>query len=562
MGRRKARTTGVPAAQRSTAAYDRSSLRQAIVWLVAAKVAGLILIFDPGELHAFDLPKSLYSRSIEWLLLGLIGLVLLRYGTGVVPRTRLHLAVLAFLAANAASAAVAENTYMALYGDWIRYLGLTFLLDMATLYAAVAIAFRRDADWLVLSAAVAVATLVSIGYALVQYAGADPIRWTADPRVRPFGTLGNPDQFGHLLAVVASASLAVAILSTRRPLRVAATAVAVAAIAAASLAATRAVVLGLGAGLLVLAVVWLRQRRGSGRGVRRAALALGTSIVVAAAILAITPLGTRLLDTARGAAVRDRVLIYESALRMFGDRPLLGFGPDNFGVAYLRYRQPGSEAIFNFQRHNSAHDWILQTAVTTGAVGLAALATLIAVFARSLWALSARKAVIGGALLAGLAAYWAQGLLTVGSISVDWSPWVAFGAAAAARGAVPAIGYRRRRAVGMHVAVAVAALIGAASVGAAFRASTDAKTAALQTQAGKGPAAVVAAASAVRLDPGRSEYWVQLGRARALAGSEREAGDAYAEATTRDPWNADYWQHLAASRARLAIAGDRSRGGA
>ncbi|MEK7285474.1 MAG: hypothetical protein AAB114_06385, partial [Chloroflexota bacterium] len=253
MGRRKARTTGAPAAQHSTAAYDRSSLRQAIVWLVAAKVAGLILIFDPGELHAFDLPKSLYSRSIEWLLLGLIGLVLLRYGTGVVPRTRLHLAVLAFLAANAASAAVAENTYMALYGDWIRYLGLTFLLDMATLYAAVAIAFRRDADWLVLSAAVAVATLVSIGYALVQYAGADPIRWTTDPRVRPFGTLGNPDQFGHLLAVVTSVSLAVAILSTRRPLRVAATAVAVAAIAAASLAATRAVVLGLGAGLLVLA---------------------------------------------------------------------------------------------------------------------------------------------------------------------------------------------------------------------------------------------------------------------------------------------------------------------
>ncbi|MEK7285038.1 MAG: O-antigen ligase family protein, partial [Chloroflexota bacterium] len=268
------------------------------------------------------------------------------------------------------------------------------------------------------------------------------------------------------------------------------------------------------------------------------------------------------VDTARGGTLPDRVLIYESALRMFRDRPLLGFGPDSFGVAYLRYREPGSEAIFNFERHNSAHDWILQTAVTTGAVGLAALATLIAVFARSLWALSARKAVIGGALLAGLAAYWAQGLLTVGSISVDWSPWVAFGAAAAARGALPAIGYRPRRAVGMHVAVAVAALIGAASVGGAFRASTDAKTAALQTQAGKGPAAVVAAASAVRLDPGRSEYWVQLGRARAAAGSEREAGDAYAEATTRDPWNPDYWQHLAASRARLAIAGDRSRGGA
>ena len=57
----------------------------------------------------------------------------------IFPRTRLHLIAAAFVLASAIWALFAENTYLALYGDRDRYLGLTFVVDMAVLYLAVAV---------------------------------------------------------------------------------------------------------------------------------------------------------------------------------------------------------------------------------------------------------------------------------------------------------------------------------------------------------------------------------------------------------------------------------------
>ena len=39
--------------------------------------------------------------------------------------------------------------------------------------------------------------------------------------------------------------------------------------------------------------------------------------------------------------------------------------------------------------------------------------------------------VVAGPLLLGLLAYWAHGLVSVGSVSVDWFGWAVLGAAAA-----------------------------------------------------------------------------------------------------------------------------------
>ena len=48
-----------------------------MVWLIAFKVMVLVLFFDPAGSVAFDLPKSLASRAIEWVEAGLLVWLLL-----------------------------------------------------------------------------------------------------------------------------------------------------------------------------------------------------------------------------------------------------------------------------------------------------------------------------------------------------------------------------------------------------------------------------------------------------------------------------------------------------
>ncbi|MDQ2914336.1 MAG: hypothetical protein M3T56_13910, partial [Chloroflexota bacterium] len=129
--------------ERAIGDFEHSTLRQAIVLLVAFKIVGILLFVDPNGLQAFDLPKSLLSRALSFLIAGLLAIAFLRFGLAIVPRTRLHLAVGVFLAANLASGLLAENKYLALFGENERYLGLTFLADMLVLYVAVAVGVKE-----------------------------------------------------------------------------------------------------------------------------------------------------------------------------------------------------------------------------------------------------------------------------------------------------------------------------------------------------------------------------------------------------------------------------------
>ncbi|MGH2500582.1 MAG: hypothetical protein ACRDF0_10905, partial [Candidatus Limnocylindria bacterium] len=207
---------GGPAARAADDPFSGSVLRSALVALVSLKIMGLLLIFDPGGAQAFDLPKSLFSRAVEWLIAATLLLSLASFGPRIVPRTRLHAAAAAVLLATALSAAFAEQRYLALFGEQERYLGLTFVVDMALLYLAVAVAFRDRADWALLSVALALASVVVCAYALLQAFGLDPVRWSG-PASLAFSTLGHNNFLGQFLSVAFAAAAAFAVLPRRHP---------------------------------------------------------------------------------------------------------------------------------------------------------------------------------------------------------------------------------------------------------------------------------------------------------------------------------------------------------
>lgn len=546
--------------------FVSSIARQALVVVLAIKLAGVIAIFDARALEAFDFMKSLYSRASEWVIVALVLLLLARYGTGIVPRTRLWLGVAALVAVNVASVAFAADRYSALYGDNSRYLGLTFVGDMTLLASAVAISCRTRRDWVILAGGVALGASVAIGYGALQALGRDFITsWSANARLRPFGTLGNADVYAQFLTIVVALCAGVVAFAPGRVVtipRAVALALGLGALAMSAIVATRGSFVGLGAVALAVPLVALRVY-GRDLSRRRALVLVGGGIIVTLAVLVVpTPLASRIQQTLRGVEVRDRVLIWESAARAVAERPVFGWGVDGFHVAYPRFRQVEANAVMGPDvNQSSAHNWVLQQGATTGLLGIAALVGLIVASAWSLWrrGLTSSPAYAAPALVA-FVAYWAQGLVTVGSVGVDWLPWTVVGTAVALTGErASMITQRTGTSLLFGAAVFVAALLMAATGLGAYRANLDAKVAGLGGGASiPNPVRIAAGERSTQGDGGRAVNWAGLGNALSDAKRWRESADAYERASRADPYIADYLENLARSRSFQALDADPS----
>src|SRR5438046_203007 len=205
---------------------------------------------------------------------------------------------------------------------------------------------------------------------------------TSSILLRPFSSFGNADFYGQFLAVVATACAAVLVFARQRLwLTTVVVLLAVLNVALMLVVQTRGSFLGIAAGAAVIALLWLRRAGLSRRALTRFGLASAVALLALVVTLVATPLGSRLLDIGRGIGLRDRVLLYDSAFRIFLDHPFLGVGFENFAVAYPPYQQAEWFGIAGMNTTNtSAHDWILHVAATTGVVGLLANFALLGVF--------------------------------------------------------------------------------------------------------------------------------------------------------------------------------------
>lgn len=550
------------AARQRRSDFEASGLRDVLIALVLIKIVGLVVLFSWNSELGFELPKALWSRAVEWPTAAALALAFYRHGPALLPRTRAHLLVGAFVVATAVSAVTAENRYIAFFGERNRYLGLTDQVDLAILYLAVVVAFRRRADWGKLAAAAGIAVLVSVGYGLIQRSGRDPIAWRLDPTDRPFGTLGNPDMYGHLLATAVAACTGIAFVERGRAVRGSAVLLGGCSLAMLAIIGTRGSVLALAGALAVGAVVAAVDR---GRATLRsgaAALTIAVGILVGGALVAFTPTGQRLLSAA---PINDRVLIWTGAWREFLARPLLGWGPDSLATGFGLTRPDGFEAVFNQHElvDDEAHNWIIQALATTGIVGAV---TLVALVVGSSWLLFRQRRGVNAPVVwpLGLAAlaYWGNSLLSPDAVGIAWIPWVIFAGTAGLVGraptATPSIRPLARPVIG---AILGASLLAAATGWSAYRANVEIFRAVTAYPA-SATQTIAGADAALKLDPGRADYYNYRGLGYQLAGSFGRAASDFDEATRRAPYQYAYWINLSRARLFQFQNGDASGGGA
>ena len=259
---------------------------------------------------------------------------------------------------------------------------------------------------------------------------------------------------------------------------------------------------------------------------------------------------------------------------MIRDRPLLGYGPDNFVTGIPTHRPIHAPVPYRDNLASSAHSWALHVGSGTGLLGLA----LFLGIAVSAIVLAARRTysptAVAGAVT--LASFLGTGLTTVNEIGTDWLFWLSAGMVAAStkttrasvKGSVRA---RRSKAdrTGLkdkfkaHATSAI--LLGAALLAAWSGVTTlEASRANRQSQqarlVGRSAVAVEYGLRATELGAHRAEYWHALALAYSAGTRRREAVSAFERASTLAPYNVRYLGDLARALLIVASSNDSSAG--
>ncbi len=154
--------------------------------------------------------------------------------------------------------------------------------------------------------------------------------------------------------------------------------------------ATRGAILGLAGGLLLTAILiaFFEKRRKRLRKVAIAgvaALLLGVGVFILAkdtTFVKKSPVLSRFTNLSFQ-EVGSRALVWEMALRGIKERPILGWGQNNFDVVFNKYYDPGmySQEPWFDRAHNIIFDWT----INAGVVGLLSYLSLFCVTLYVLW---------------------------------------------------------------------------------------------------------------------------------------------------------------------------------
>lgn len=152
----------------------------------------------------------------------------------------------------------------------------------------------------------------------------------------------------------------------------------------------RAAKLSLVGGMLLFSLLWFSFSKS--RAVKLASrllLVAATSCGVVLVAMALQP-GSQVyrfaVEKFNQSTVQGRLVVWEIGWKGFVERPLLGWGPENFNLVFARYFNPciGSPECTGEIWFDRAHNVVVDTLVETGAIGLAAY---LAIFAAALWLL-------------------------------------------------------------------------------------------------------------------------------------------------------------------------------
>ena len=531
-------------------------------WTLRAGLFLLPLAYLPSTYDRWVLPKLLLARALVIALAAILAIRVLREGKVVVKRTPLDLPWLAFLASAALSTLFAINVNVAVFGTYSRYDGLLTLLVYAALFwlAVQTLEGSHDVRSLlrVLLASAYVVAGIAIAQSIVQslapvgpeLQGTDALQGSI---VRAYGSLGQWEVLGEFLVLAWPLALWECGVATSRVARMLALNAAVVIGVAVVLTFSRSTWAAL---LLATAVLFVGVRPWSDRRFLAAGVGALAGIAILVAVISATG-GSGFLSAIehRASTVLHpgqwdvRPLIWRDGLKVVASRPILGYGPDTFGLSFPRFNTVDYHVPVD-----KAHAELLQVAATQGIAGVAAYAWLLVVFAMAFW--RGRTQPQAYALLAGAVGYEAMLQVNFTAIGSAFPFWIY---AAAAMHSWNAVRSRREvklappAATGLRMAIAALPVLALAGVLLPYLADSALRQAVVADQLGNPTEAASAANTARLLSPRESVNAVEAGNIAFEHADWKAARQAYTLASQLGTYNSLVYRNLAIADRELGL---------
>ena len=519
-------------------------------WFLRAGLFVLPVAFWWDTYDQYVLPKLLVARVLVIGLLILYTAKALSTRTYGFKRTLLDLPFLAFLASAMVSTVLAENQNIGVFGTYSRYDGLLTIATYAALFWLSIQAIDGPGD-----ARSVLRVLLASGYLVATIA---IVQWVMDSvrlgtLAQAFGTLGQQNVLGAYLAMLVP--LAYGELMGAKGWGGRILALNGLAVITLTLVLTFSRSAWLGTALAAV-VVLAGMRHTAGRvGLAGMAVLLVGGVALAAASapggLLEHSLVARAMTLFDPGAWGPRPAIWRDSLSLIASRPLLGYGPDNFGLVYPRFQA----TFLGTVQVDKAHSEALQVAATQGLVGLAAYLWLLAAFVRSFWL--GRRADRAIPVFAAWIGYQVTLQLNFSALAASLPFWIFAAAAIESWGvstpAKPrALSGARWTAAGAGV-IAGSAALAVASTSLSYLADAHLLSAVNADYGRKPDIAQAEARLAERLGPRESVYAVEVGNLAFERGDWAAARIAYRDATRLGTYNPLVYRNLALADRDLGL---------
>lgn len=370
------------------------------------------LIVRTDTLFPYVVAKALFARSVIEITFGLWLVLILYHPRYRPPKSWVIIALAVWLLVSLAASLTGVSLVRSLWSNFERMQGVVDRAHWLVFVLMAGTTFRTFAGWrLLLTVNLGLAGIVS-GLGLGQHYGLFAFDWLDDSQ-RIASTLGNATYLGAYTMVNAIIGFGLLLQSLGRPqiarapqdrraprtarrrqrpepalvrfdylplLRAFWLLAALVCLWTLWLTATRGSIVGLGAGAIAFALGCIVYGRPG--AVRTASYVVLAAVIAAGALFmlvrsspALEPLidsnamlrRLALIGSEDDTSVSKRFLSISAGLRAYQDRPLLGWGPENYLIAWGRHTDAGP---LNAGYFDQAHNKVVEEMATTGTLGL------------------------------------------------------------------------------------------------------------------------------------------------------------------------------------------------
>lgn len=387
----------------------------------------LPLFVEKHFLFPFVFPKTIAFRILVEILLVCslyFGLYEKKYQ---LKFTKTHILIMLFVGIMCLSSILGSNPYRSFWSSIERSEGILTWIHLVLFFFIIAFFFRTKKEWNeLLNTALFAGALQSL-YALGQYFNASFALKTSGERIG--GSIGNPSFLAaYLLFIIFIAAFLYFEKSTRK-YKFFYIALIVTDIFLLWQTQTRGAIIGLMAGTLIVLLVYARSSRSKISKI----IFIGTiCFFIATSIFIFVNKNAqwmknystlnRLASISKSdVSARNRLIVWKVGVNAFFERPMLGWGYENFYIAFNKHFDPSlTEDIGSHPWYDRAHNVVVEILVTIGLFGFIVFMLIFFWMIKIFWQ-SQKEGIVSqasaGALIAVIVAYGIQNLFVFDTLS-------------------------------------------------------------------------------------------------------------------------------------------------